>query len=89
MDMSKTIESKYLKASDLQGHTVKVVIDSVSMDDLSQEDKPPEIKAVVRLRDRTKGWVLNRQTFLSSIDAAETLHLRLPQSYSVQPSHRA
>jgi len=60
MDMSKTIESKYLKASDLQGRTVKVCLDSVSMEDLSQEGKPPEIKAVVKLRDRGKGWVLNR-----------------------------
>jgi hypothetical protein len=60
MDMSKTIESKYLKASDLQGRTVKFVIDSVSMEDLSQENKPPEIKACVKLRDRTKAWVLNR-----------------------------
>ena len=67
MDMSKTIESKYLKAADLQGRTVKVVIDGVSMDDLAQEGKPPEIKAVVRLRDRTKGWVLNRTNTQSLI----------------------
>lgn len=60
MDMSKTIESKYLKAADLKGGTFRVVIDAVSMEDLAQEGKPPEVKAVVRLRDRSKGWVLNR-----------------------------
>ncbi len=67
MDMSKTIESKYIKASDLKGRTVKVAIDSVSMEDLSQEGKPPEVKAVVRLRDRNKAWVLNRTNTTSLI----------------------
>lgn len=67
MDMSETIASKYLKSSDLKGRTVKVVIDSVSMDDLSQEGKPPEVKAVVHLRDRNKGWVLNRTNTTSLI----------------------
>ena len=67
MNMNDTIASKYLKAADLKGRTVKVCIDSVSMDDLSQDNKPPEIKACVKLRDRKKSWVLNRTNTVSLI----------------------
>lgn len=55
MRMSEAFPSNWLKAEDLKGHSVKVVIDSVVMEDIGDKEKP-----VVYFRDKQKGIVLNK-----------------------------
>ena len=55
MDMNNVFPSKFLKASDLQGHKVKLTIASVEMDKFGDDDKP-----VMYFRDKEKGVVLNK-----------------------------
>ena len=60
MKISEAFPSKYMKAADLQGRTIRAVIDRVDLEDLSGEGKPGETKPVVTLRDRKKQLVLNK-----------------------------
>lgn len=55
MDMNQVFPSKYLKASDLQGKQVKVVIDHVDMETLGEDRRP-----VVYFQNKEKGVVLNK-----------------------------
>ena len=54
MKVSDTFPSKFLKADDLQGRTVKLTIDHVEMDVVGDDRKP-----IVYFQDAKKGLVLN------------------------------
>lgn len=55
MDMASVFPSKYLKAADLQGKQVKVVIDRVEMETLGEDRRP-----VVYFQHKEKGVVINK-----------------------------
>ena len=54
MRVSDAFPSKFLKADDLQGRTVKLTIDHVEMDEVGDDRKP-----IVYFQDAKKGLVLN------------------------------
>ena len=56
MKISKTFQSKYIKADDLQGRRVVVQIMSVTLEEISDTERKP----VMRFAGREKGMVLNR-----------------------------
>ena len=56
MKMSDAFPSKWLKASDLGGHSHKLTINQVVMEDLNPTDSKP----IVYFKDRAKGLVLNK-----------------------------
>ena len=58
MKISTAFPSKYLRAGDLQGREVKVVIDSVQMEDVSGDGT--EEKPVAYFVGKQKGLVLNK-----------------------------
>lgn len=60
MKMSELFPSKYLKAADLQGRTIRATIEKIGIEDLSGEGKPGETKPVLYFRDRKKLLVLNK-----------------------------
>lgn len=60
MKVNDFFPSKYLKASDLQGRALRVIIDRIDIVDLGGEGKPGDTKPVVSLRDRKKQLVLNK-----------------------------
>lgn len=55
MRISAAYPSEYLKASDLQGQNVRVVIDRVEMRDVGDDHKP-----VLFFQGKSKGVVLNK-----------------------------
>jgi hypothetical protein len=55
MRIGDAFPSKYLKAKDLQGQEVPLVIDSVTVEDIGSGDK-----AVIRFRGKEKGLVCNK-----------------------------
>lgn len=55
MNINDVFPSNYLKASDLQGHKVKLVIERVEMAEMGNEQKP-----VVYFEGKDKGLVLNK-----------------------------
>ncbi len=55
MNINNAFPSDYLKASDLQGRKIKVVIDRVEMKKLGDDTKP-----VVYFQGKEKGMALNR-----------------------------
>lgn len=57
MLISSAFPSKYLKAEDLQGRNVTVVIDRVEMDEVG---KDKDIKPIVYFQGKEKGVVLNK-----------------------------
>jgi len=57
MDINAAYPSKWLKAADLKGKRVTVVIDKVDMEDVGDKD---EDKPVVYFQGKTKGLVLNK-----------------------------
>lgn len=59
MRISESFESKYLRASDLQGRRVTVSISHVTVENVGTEDKP-ENKPVVFFVGKEKGLVLNK-----------------------------
>lgn len=70
MKISNLFPSKYLRASDLQGHTVRVTITNVEM--VSMRDprtRQENLKAVVHFEGKQKGLVLNK-TNASTIAAS-------------------
>ena len=54
MNINSAFPSKYIKASDLNGSSVKVTIREVRMEDLGDESKP-----VAYFENKSKGLVLN------------------------------
>lgn len=59
MRISGAFPSKYLKASDLQGHIVNVQIERVEMSDVGTADEP-DSKPVLYFVGKEKGLVLNK-----------------------------
>lgn len=57
----KTAFGSFLKQEDLQGREVRVVIESVSLEEIKNEDGK-EKKLVARFTGKDKGLVLNRTT---------------------------
>jgi arabinogalactan endo-1,4-beta-galactosidase len=55
MRISTAFPSEYLKAADLQGHNIRVVIDRVEMRDIGGDEKP-----VLFFQGKEKGVVLNK-----------------------------
>ena len=55
MRISSAFPSKYLKAADLQGRNITVVMDYANMEDVGGGDQKP----VLYFQDKTKGLVLN------------------------------
>ena len=55
MNINSAFPSNYLKAADLRGGRVTVVIDSVAIENIGDEDKP-----IVYFQGKEKGLVLNK-----------------------------
>lgn len=55
MNMNQAFPSNYLKASDLQGKKIKVIIDRVEMGEFDNGNKP-----VLMFKGKDKGLVLNK-----------------------------
>jgi hypothetical protein len=55
MDMNAAFPSTYLKAADLKGKAVPVVIENVTFEDIGGDQKP-----VLRFRGTDRGMVLNK-----------------------------
>lgn len=55
ININEVFPSKYLKASDLQGRSIKVVIDRIEMEKLGDDKKP-----VVYFKGKLKGLALNK-----------------------------
>jgi len=66
MDMNKFAgsESKYLKAADLQGKAVKVVITGVELVEFEQDDGSKSQKPALSLRGKEKKVVCNATTVM-------------------------
>lgn len=56
-NIQEAFPSKYLKAHDLKGNTVSVVIDRVEFETVGQEK---ELKPVVYFQGKDKGMILNK-----------------------------
>ena len=55
MKLGEAFPGQYIKAADLQGKRVVVVIEDVRMEDIGGEQKP-----VIHFRNKDRGMVLNR-----------------------------
>lgn len=55
MNINDAYPSNYLKASDLQGRTIQVIIDRVEMETVGKDHK-----AVLYFQNKTKGMILNK-----------------------------
>jgi arabinogalactan endo-1,4-beta-galactosidase len=64
MKVSETFPSKYLKASDLQGREVKVIMQHVEMEKLGDDMKP-----VLYFKGKEKGVCLNKTNSNTIADA--------------------
>jgi hypothetical protein len=64
MKISETFPSKYLKASDLQGRDVKVVMQHVEMEKLGDDLKP-----ILYFKGKDKGLCLNKTNSNTIADA--------------------
>jgi hypothetical protein len=64
MKMSEAFPSNWLKASDLQGHTIKVQIKDVVLEDVGDGEKP-----ILTFIGKDKGLVLNKTNANMIVDA--------------------
>lgn len=64
MRMSEEFPSKYLKASDLQGREVKVIMSNVEREKIGDDSKP-----VLYFKGKEKGIVLNKTNAGTIVDA--------------------
>ena len=71
MNANDAFPSTYLKANDLKGQRVPVVIESASMEDLGFDGNTTE-KLVVHFQGKERGLVLNRTNCNSIIEIAKT-----------------
>jgi arabinogalactan endo-1,4-beta-galactosidase len=62
--MSEEFPSKYLKASDLQGREVKVIMSNVEREKIGDDNKP-----VLYFKGKEKGIVLNKTNAGTIVDA--------------------
>ncbi len=60
MKISEAFPSNFLKAQDLNGHTVKAVIGGVELQDVGGKNNPKEHKPVITFKGKSKGLVLNK-----------------------------
>lgn len=60
MKISSVFTSPYLKAMDLKGKAIKVLIGEVEVTDVGGKGDPKDMKPVVHLQNRQKKWVLNK-----------------------------
>lgn len=69
IDINNVFPSKYLKASDLQGRTVKVNIDTIAVEEIGKDRKP-----VLMFSGKQKGLVLNKSNaqIIASVYSPET-----------------
>ena len=58
--LTEVFHSKYLKAEDLQGKTVRVTIDHVEYEEVGLEEGKKEKKLVVYLQGKERQLVLNK-----------------------------
>ena len=56
MNINEAFPSKYLKASDLQGRSIPVVMDRVEMEDIGRGEE----KLILYFQGKAKGMVLNK-----------------------------
>lgn len=69
MNINEVFPSKYLKASDLQGKAVKVVIDRVTIEKMGEDNKP-----VLHFKGKEKGMALNKSNaqMIAAVYSPET-----------------
>jgi hypothetical protein len=67
MKVGEAFPGQYIKAADLQGKRVVVVIDDVRMEDIGGEQKP-----VIHFRNKDRGMVLNRTNASAIVDLLGT-----------------
>lgn len=60
MKMSETFPSKYLKAADLGGREIKVIMQNVEMEQVGQDSDENKMKPVLYFKGKEKGVVLNK-----------------------------
>jgi len=60
MNINDQFPSKYLRASDLQGHDAAVTIASVTTEDVGGSDNPTDVKPVIYFSGKNKGLILNK-----------------------------
>lgn len=65
-------QSPWLKALDLQGRAVAVVVEKVTLEELRQPDGKKETKLVVTFRGKSKKLILNKSQALALADFAKT-----------------
>ena len=59
MDISKTYTGKYLTKNDFPAPR-QVIIDTVTMENVAQDNQPQELKPVIFFKGAPKGMVLNK-----------------------------
>ena len=71
MDINAMFPSKYLKAHDLKGRSVKCIIDKVEAEEVNQGEEP---LPVLYFRGKDKGVVLNKTNanMIASVHGTET-----------------
>ena len=60
MKMSEEFPSKYIKASDLQGREIKVIMSHCEREEVGQKDGRPDFKPVLYFKGKEKGLALNK-----------------------------
>ena len=60
MDITQAFESKYVKATDLDDRQHRLVIKSVSLEEMKNRSGDTEKRPVVYFEGKKKGWVLNK-----------------------------
>ncbi len=69
MKFSEMYPSKFLKAADLNGNPVKVIIERVELQDVVGQGKEQDYKPVLFFQGRQKGHVLNKTNGRTIVDA--------------------
>ena len=69
MNINNVFPSKYLKAADLNGKTIKVVIERIEMEKMGNDTKP-----VLYFQGKTKGLVCNKSNaqLIAAVYSPET-----------------
>lgn len=71
MKFSEMYPSKYLKAADLNGNAVKVIIERIELQDVVGQGKEQDYKYVLFFQGKQKGLVLNKTNARAITDAYE------------------
>ena len=65
MKVSETYQSRFLKAADLSGRTMRATIERYEVEDLGGEGKAGDTKPVLYFKDRKKGLAMNKTNALT------------------------